>query len=332
MARRVTIAKEPDTSTLVDERTGQKVLTWTKRKGNPYTPEDYAAAMRRAFEGLPVRPRIPLVTPSDDQADRVLVSYVWGDPHVGMQAWPSETGAQPYDLKIAEKLHRGCMHDLIRRTPDAAHALFVDLGDALHTSNFDALSKSGHRFDVDGRLPKAIDTLVDLEVECIEALLWKHDEVTVCRVGGNHDYDVSPALTTAIRLAFRDNPRVKFPYAKKPKKHQFFRFGCNLIGASHGDTLKEKDAAAIMACDAEQWWHDTTYRHFYLGHVHSENSREYPGVQVESFQTVAPGDAWHRGAKWRSKQSMTAIVYDHEEGRQGTVRVCADAIRRRLGL
>jgi hypothetical protein len=83
--------------------------------------EDYRGAALRVYDAP---------APEETWAD-YLSCYWWGDPHIGMLAHASETGAH-YDLKIAEAELVECFRQLIARTPPSRVGRIVNLGDFFH--------------------------------------------------------------------------------------------------------------------------------------------------------------------------------------------------------
>ena len=69
-----------------------------------------------------------------------------------------------------------------------------------------------------------------------------------------------------------------------------------------------------MAADRAKDWGETRHRFWYMGHVHHASMKEYPGVIVESFGTLASNDAYATAGGWRSRQSMCAPVLHREHG------------------
>lgn len=103
---------------------------------------------------------------------------------------------------------------------------------------------------------------------------------------------------------------------RSPAKHWYHRFGRCLIGSTHGDTGKLHELPGVMAVDRPQDWGETAHRRWYVGHVHHESVKEGHGATVETFQTLAPSDAYHKGAGYRSGRSMRSDLWHREHGWQ----------------
>lgn len=243
--------------------------------------------------------------------DRLLAVYPMGDPHIGLMSWSPETG-EDFDLKIAERNLCDVVDKLVHLAPPAREALVVNVGDFWHSDNKFNTTTAGTRVDVDGRWSKVLAVGIRIMRRIIDSALTKHEKVTVINEIGNHDSHVSIMLATCLAQFYEREPRVHIDTS--PAKFHWFRFGKNLIGVTHGDTIKFKDLGEIMACDRPQDWGETVHRYWYCGHIHHDTVKELRGVKVETFRTMAAADAWHRGQGYRSGRDMKMIVLHREYG------------------
>jgi hypothetical protein len=259
------------------------------------------------FTGLadPVRPA------AAHDAD-LLAVYPMGDPHLGMYAWSRETG-NDFDLDIAERNLVTAVDHLVSLAPPAAEALVVNLGDFFHADNAsNQTARSHHTLDVDTRWSKVLGVGIRTMRRCIDRALEKHARVTVICEIGNHDDHSAVMLALCLANYYEREPRVTIDTS--PAKFHWYRFGRCLLGVTHGDTVKAEKLPGIMACDRAAEWGETTHRKFYTGHVHHDSLKEYPGVTVETFRTLAARDAWHHGAGYRSERDMKCDVWHREWG------------------
>lgn len=255
-------------------------------------------------------------TPSDEPTacnDDLLCVYPMGDPHLGMFAWAPETGAD-FDLSIAESTLCDAVDQLVAGAPPAREALIINLGDFFHADNkSNTTTRSHHALDVDTRWAKVMRVGVRTMRRCIDRALEKHAIVRVICEIGNHDDHASIMLALCLSQYYEREPRVIVDTS--PAKFHWLRFGATLIGVTHGDTVKPDQLPGIMACDRKEDWGQTEYRYWYTGHIHHDTLKEYPGVIVETFRTLAPRDAWHAGQGYRSGQDMKVDVIDRRFGR-----------------
>lgn len=258
-------------------------------------------------------PRLePLPAPSQPCADHLLTAYPIGDHHLGMLAWPPETGAA-YDVNIGEELLVKAMTNLVGRAPRSGTALIVILGDFFHYDSFQTVTPQNRNLlDSDTRYPKMIDAGYRIIRRAIDLALMKHNEVHLIVEMGNHDPATSVHFALALKHIYENEPRVSVDTS--PRNCHFFKFGNSLIGVHHGDKIKLTSLPLIMATDRPEDWGATQHRYWFTGHVHHYQAKEVLGVVVESFGILAPGDAYNTQEGYRAARTMKAITYHREFG------------------
>lgn len=259
------------------------------------------------FRGMSAPVTMPEVSDED-----LLVVIPFGDPHVGMHAWAEEAG-ENFDVEIAERDLITAVDHLMSLAPPAKQVLLASLGDMFHADGKNATTTAGTRVDVDSRWAKVLGVGIRAMRRIIDKALEKHETVYVICASGNHDDLSSFVLAVCLSQYYEKEPRVHVDTS--PSKYYWHRFGKVLIGVHHGDTTKAKDLPGVMACDRAKDWGETEHRYWLCGHIHHETVKEYPGVIVESFRTLAPKDAWHAAAGYRSGRDLKMDVYHREHGR-----------------
>jgi hypothetical protein len=297
---------DPDTGDFVKK--GQWVKTKVDEEHKVAALLDAMSHLADAWKG-----KADPLPPRDSYDDDLLCVYPMGDPHLGMFAWAQETG-QDFDLNIAEANLVAAVDSLVAGAPAAREALIINLGDFFHADNSTNQTLRSHNaLDVDTRWSKVLRVGIRTMRRCIDKALEKHAKVRVICEIGNHDDHSSIMLALCLAQYYEREPRVEIDTS--PAKFHWHRFGKNLIGVTHGDTLKPADLPGVMACDRAKDWGETDYRYWYTGHVHHDSLKEFPGVTVETFRTLAPGDAWHRSKGYRSGQDMKMDVLHRKFGK-----------------
>ena len=298
---------------------GEVLQTWAR-----YSPDDAmrAEAMRAAIDAMAADlPRVKPRKAKGEWRTDLLTVYPIGDPHVGMYSWREETG-DDWDLVIAERTHCAAMDALVQAAPASEQAVVVNLGDLFHYDSMVAVTpRSGHFLDADGRYAKMVAVGVKIMRRCIESALEKHKRVHVINAPGNHDETGALWLSIALANVYEREPRVTID--RSPSVFAYYRWGNVLLGVHHGHTCKPNKLPGVMAADRAQDWGETVHRHWLIGHVHHESRKEYAGVTVESFGTMAARDAYAANGGWRSGRSMQAIVYHAEHGEVARSKVTA---------
>lgn len=286
-------------------------LQWVK------TDRDAArqAEMQRAtIEAMSseVRGMGKITKPPAKVMDELLAVYPFGDPHVGLHVWAKECGSA-FDLKIGRELTLGAVDRLVSVAPPASTAILLLLGDVFHMNDqTNTTPMHKHQLDADSRFVKVLQVGIETYRHAVLRALEKHQHVIVRLVPGNHDPQAIWTLAFTLDAFFHNEPRVTVDLS--PANHWYYRFDKVLIGSTHGNTQKPEQLPAIMACDRAKDWGETLYRYWYTGHIHSSNSKEFPGVVWESFRTLAAADSHSMGHGYRAGRDMRCIVHHREYG------------------
>ncbi len=298
-------------STQVDA-SGNVISRWikTQQARGGISPERFIEIFKEALEAepLPKAPRLRLEKPCD--AD-LMTCYPMGDPHFGLLAWGQESGAD-FDLKIAERNLCDTTQHLVELSPRSERALIIGLGDGTHADSSAGTTTGGTRVDADSRFGKVIRVLLRSMIRCIETALRKHGSVHVIIEIGNHDTHTSAMIALALEARYTDNDRVFIDTSPSP--YHWYEFGKNLIGVTHGHGPKIKDLPLIMAQDQAEACGRTKHRYWRVGHFHHQAVHEFQNCVVETFNTLAPKDAWHNLKGYRSRRVMVADVHHKNDG------------------
>lgn len=275
--------------------------------------ERQAELLRASLEAMAQElPKLPPRKAFRTWRSDLLTVYPIGDPHLGQLSWQAETG-DSWDLAIAERVHCGAMNALVEAAPATDEALIVNLGDALHYDSLAPVTpRSGHPLDADGRYAKMVGVAVKVIRQCIESALEKHRKVRIINAPGNHDETGALWLSIALSHIYEREPRVEVDTS--PSVFAYHRFGKCLVGVHHGHTCKAEALPGVMAHDRASDWGETRHRYWLTGHVHHVSRKEFPGVIVETFGSLASRDAYATNGGWRSRESMTALVLHREHG------------------
>jgi len=289
---------------------GQIAAQWVKSR---LRDDEAAQAMREAIEDFVAdfRGSAKPIKPPARNVSNLLTVVPLGDPHIGMYAHHAEAG-ENFDVEIARQDLMAAAARLMEVAPPTERALIVNLGDFFHADSLSQLTKSGNKLDVDTRWPRVLKLGCQLMVELITLALRKHQSVEVVNAIGNHDDHSSVMLAAFLEAWFHAEPRVLVhPTASK---FHYIEFGRNLIGITHGDTVKLTALGELMAADRPEAWGRASHRYWYTGHIHHTSKTELRGVVVESFRTLAAKDAWHSAQGYRAGRDMYVIVLDAEHG------------------
>jgi len=306
------------TSTLYDNE-GNTKIQWVKTTIDAVRQQEM---MREAIDAMCADlPKVlPVVGPLHSSTDLMAI-YPLGDPHIGMLAWGEETG-QDWDLSIAEGVFCAVFDRLVKTAPHCEEAVIINLGDFYHYDNMEGTtSRSKHSLDTDGRYAKMVQIGVKIMRQMINSALEHHDHVRVINAIGNHDDTGAIFLSVCLANIYENEPRVTID--QKPAPFHYIQFGKCMGTIHHGHTCKMDKLPAVMAADQPAMWGATEFRYGYMGHVHHDHIKEYPGVMCESFRTLAAKDAYATWNGYRAGQDSKCIVWhrDHGEVERHTVNI-----------
>lgn len=287
---------------------GEVKAQWIKTRAEDDDRQRWLTALLEIGDAIE---RIEPAPEPGDTAEDLLVVLPAGDPHVGLLAWHEDAG-ENFNMEIAERNLVAAFSKLIDLAPAAATALLIFIGDNTHSDGQGNTTTRGTRVDVDGRTVKMMRTTIRACRRAIDLSLRKFGRSHVIVERGNHDELLSAMLALALSLAYENEPRVTVDVS--PEVFHWFRFGQVLIGTHHGDKVKPADLLGVMAVDRQADWGETSQRRFYCGHLHHLQTKEVPGLIVETLPTLAAADAWHRSMGYRSQRAMYMDVF-HRDGR-----------------
>jgi hypothetical protein len=230
-----------------------------------------------------------------------------------MFSWARETGEE-YDLNIAYKIASNAFQRIIASSPATETAFLINLGDFFHIDNLNGETfRNNNKLDFDTRWPKILETGLNLIIDIIHMLLSKHEKVIIRNAIGNHDIHTTIFINLYIKSWFKDTERVVVE--DQPTVFWYYRWGKNLLGVTHGDTVRLNELPEIMAADVDpEDWAQSKYRYWLTGHVHHDQLKEYRTCKVFTFGTLAAKDQWHHAQGYRSQRSLKSLILDKEYG------------------
>jgi len=293
---------------------GQLKAQWVKTNEDK---ERQLALLKEAIQGLvDDLPKYPPVTRYEEHTtdENFMAVFPIGDLHTGMLAWKDESG-NDWSLKHVEMAIQLAFKDVVDKCPPAKQAVIINLGDFAHRDGKNAVTpNSGHQLDVDSRYPKMLRMCIRLKRYLIDLMLTKFEKVIDINVSGNHDGCVSVMLSECLANVYENEPRVSIDNSPTPM--HYVEFGKVMLATTHGDTIKMEKVPAVAATDECEMWGRTRHRYGLTGHIHSENKKEFPGMVVESYRTLAAADSFAAWFGWRSGRDTRAIIFHKEHGKQ----------------
>lgn len=254
------------------------------------------------------------------------------DLHVGKLAWKPETG-ENYDVDIASRVYRHAVEHIVSLAPiDRIERVVLPIGnDLIHADN-DAMgmgtTTNGTPMDVDGRLPRIIDRVVEDMTWSIDLLagLSGSGGVDVVVVPGNHDRNAAQWLGRVLHAWYRGCKPVRVDISPTPRK--YIRYGTNLIGYTHGCDEAHHTLESVMIGERPEDFTKCRVREWHLGHWHKPKETRYNagdthgGTVVRTISSLAGADRWHsRKGFVRAPKQAEGFVWQREGRYHTSIRV-----------
>lgn len=207
--------------------------------------------------------------------------------------------------------------------------LFPAGNDALHADNLQGDTTDGTRLELAADQRDAIDALVDAYIYAVDRFA-EIAPVKVVVVESNHDRLASYWLGKALEAWFHRDERVTVDARRAPRKYHLY--GATLLGLEHGDKVRPRDLAALMAQEAPQEWAASRYREWLRGHIHHSAGMYYPiasdsGVTVRVIPALCPPDQYHLLRGYLGGQRAAEVMYYHQQhGPYATFPVFVDEV------
>ena len=304
---------------------GDIVLQWHIQEPERQKLEELIAQFVEGFKDEVSGIHTPINPPAGIDDD-YMVSYIIGDHHLGMLAHHTETMGEDYDVKISQRLLENAVDRLVSVAPAGKVGVLVNLGDFMHVNDSTSSTpNSKNLLDSDGRYSKTIRAASNVIKRTVLRMLEKHAEVWLVNVRGNHDPDAALWLNEVMRLYFEDDPRVHV--FDNASKFIWWQWGKNLVVTHHGDRIKMSNLHGSIVSNLRQEWGQAEHTFVWTGHIHHKNQEEYGGALFESWNILAPADAWHAGSGYASSRSMTCVILHKDYGEEGRLKVNVERIK-----
>lgn len=296
---------------------GNVRLQWIK---SDTRKEDYANNAKKAIAELVEELKtIPhefpnIITKTKIESNDLLNLFPVADLHHGLLACQEEC-QRDSDTKIMSKRFIECMNFLCNNSPKAGEAHLVGLGDLMHSpddSNMTPTNK--HNLSVDTRNFLIVKSLFQILQQSVDILLQVYPKVTINMVDGNHHLNESVYIRAYLSAYYHNCNRVEV--VDNPAMLQYRRFGRNLLGFTHGHTIKPERLKECIIVDNQAIWSDVYYRYIHTGHIHHNRLIDSGICRIESHQNLNTGDSYSVGAGYRQMYPYEAkcITYHREKG------------------
>jgi len=217
------------------------------------------------------------------------------DIHFGRLTWHEESG-DDYDIKIAEKVIKSTLRDLLHYTSYfAINKILLPLGnDYFNVNNKINTTIHGTLQQEDTRWQKTFRAGRRIAIDTID-LCTSIAPTDVLLIPGNHDEEKIFYLGDALECWYHNNKNVHIDNLAKSRK--YYSYGRVLLGFTHGDVETYKKLPNLMQFEVPQLWGNSLYREWHTGDKHHKTDfvlevDEQVGIVIRVLRSLVPADAW----------------------------------------
>jgi hypothetical protein len=243
-----------------------------------------------------------------------MLEVILADFHYGALAWHEETG-HDYDIKIAATNLKRVVGYLLTRASCMKYeqVLLPIVGDYFNSDHLLNTTTKGTFQDEDTRWEKTFNRGRQLAVELVD-MVAELAPVKVVMLRGNHDDQRSYYLGDSLSCWYHNSKRVQIDNLAYPRK--YVNWGRVLLGFAHGDKEKKYTFPMLMAEEAKQFWAQTEYREWHIGHIHQKRVEmfEEGGVPVKSYRALTQKSAWTVDSGYMSQAAAEVNMWSKSEG------------------
>ena len=255
----------------------------------------------------------------DNSNKKNMVVLPLFDAHIGVLVSEKEAGYKVGTKQRITQIYKAVM-EVIQEVEEANVFYFLNGGDWFHFDNHKLTTSSGKNQMLSDVTPLEMINYGILIMELIIQLLllsknskgqYKFKKIILRNISGNHDNETSHFLNFALWMKYKEHNRIDIqqfacPFCK-------IDFGNNSIIATHGDTIKTKDALGF--CFSHYGKQLKDYVYFFTGHRHHANTIDKDGVLTLQQPVFGKPDIWAYKHNFRSKAMMNFYTFNRDYGK-----------------
>lgn len=289
--------------------------TWSARfaKKKEYVDID-ALARQFAAKAVQHAPKKWNIVPRQSTKPECIYVLNIHDQHLGKLAHGTETGGANWDIKIAERVYRETVDELIQIAPtsEIEEVVVIVGSDMLQVDSDRSTTTAGTYVDSDTRLSKAFDVAANMLSDVVEQLASKF-RVRIIVVPGNHDSVTSYFLGRYVEAWFRNHPNVVTDAS--PRTRKYLGYGKVLLAFDHGDAVKPKDMPLVIMRENQSTISQYKYTEVLVGHLHRESCEDHKGIVMRVAPALCSPDRWHSSHGFvGSMRRSQGLLYHREFG------------------
>jgi hypothetical protein len=277
---------------------------WLESYTNQFNPEDVKKFRKELIEEMSKfspSNNVFKFNPSKDDSSQFMLEISMPDLHIGRE-----------DAGITKVRFLSTLAKIMLRcNTEISKIVFVLGNDFFNTDNTDYRTTRGtQQFDyMDWK--EGFIAAKNIAIEGIEFLKRKNVPIEVIIVPGNHDTSKMFYLGDVIDAYYRNDSQVLVNNG--PQTFKYTEWGNSFIMYDHGE-IKPNDYPLIMATEYPIQWSKSKFREVHTGHLHHEILKDYRGVKVRYFPSLAVQSQWEKDKGYGGFKEAQSIVWSKNHG------------------
>ena len=251
-------------------------------------------------------------------ADPLMAEIAIVDHHFGSLAWKPETGHANYDHRIAARLYEEAFMDLLERCAKGNRLdriVIIHGNDAININGSSGATAAGTPQVNDTRWQHMWESYWECSVKAINSAL-EVAPVDVIVMPGNHDRDLIWAHGHSLKCFYSGRKDVRIDNA--PICRKYYKYGVNLLGLAHGDSIKLNHLPLLMATEAADLYATCKRFEWHTGHLHHlrvDKDGENCGIRVRTLPSLSAPTQWAvTNGYSRSLRASQAFLWHRDKG------------------
>ncbi len=159
----------------------------------------------------------------------------------------------------------------------------------------------------------SFEKIADNEVNMINFLLSKSNNVEVVYIPGNHDHFVGWHLVSWLKAYYKDQTNLKIDGEQKCTKYR--RYMNTAIQFNHGDVLKAEKLAQMFPMEFKSEWSKCDHFISMVGDKHHEIAKDLNGIKFYQLPSLSTSKStWDDEQGFACKGEMMAFLISEKEG------------------
>lgn len=293
----------------VYDEDGKQIDTVRYSVPQPDLSDTFLERMAVAFESIPAAP--PIIQSETSAAGKIAL-FPQSDVHMGVDI-TADRGGTTYNPDLALERMRDGFAQTHAAIPACETAIILDNGDLTHANDDkDATPRSDHRLKVTNSHRKNLELCVIAKDWQIQMALERSERVIYRSNRGNHDPNTPDTVGIALKLRYRDEPRVTIDDSER--ETWIYQRGLVFLAAHHGHGIKPEKLAANIPPNFPEDFGRSRFWYLLTGHLHNPRQDTFGAFTWFQLPAICAMDQHTADMGYNDTAAMRAMMFCERAG------------------